>query len=861
MSIHTGYADIVIITALRVEFNALLNILESPVELPGENVQYRGTIKVSPTESITVIICNTLRTGMTDTAITATKLISKWKPEIVAMAGIAAGVDRKTQNCGDIIVVTEAFDYGAGKWTYSGFSTDYRFLSLDSLLETHVLRTRDSDLLDIYNKCSELNKPSGSSLQLHIGPMGSGAAVIARKSIIKDARQNNRKLKGVDMEAYAVFKAVHGASEPRPKAFVVKSISDFGDSSKSDEYHNYAAKTSAEYLVLIMQRYFDKPRVRRTPTGLLDHYFRSDMSGNHPPLSSARNTICLIGGSLRKYGLEIREIARADLMIKVVLPDPQNELLINEWMRVIPESPDQYCNDVVYTLQNLKAVDNKNQLRTSLTSRLHITTACILDDEMVIVEVNSFKCPGQERLLLEIEKSSKLGETVKSSFDSLFLQGRRLQSDEDYDTAIEDWNNLPAVVMSRDLKTLEAKKIDNNQFASRKKQPPSNQIWNWLEGGEPTPISLELDITLSCNDHCPNCTCGFAHKQKSLTFSQIDNILKEASEIGIQGITLTGGGDPLQHNDIIPVLRTIKQYGFIAGLFTNGGMINNEEIAHELLDSLEWIRISLDSASEAHFRRMHGHGGYDERIEQIGQLKRIRKESRQCELGVSFLTCSETADDIFSAAQTTRALGFDYIQFKPMIDWRGKDYHSSSIFGQSGVFSEIRKALELQNSCFRVLVSFEKYRPEILNKERVYSAFHNAWFVVTVGPNLSGPEVKPTLYLDCSSKYIDKWTIGEFGSLSEALKLPKRRVLIESTSSDVYCVPSEKHAVYNHLLEALLRKHYRDPFKFSEINSHGENSLFLNGVLRGNALKSSIFFKEVPMPPELIRGRKGKLLK
>ena len=37
MSIHTGYADIVIITALRVEFNALLNILESPVELPGEN--------------------------------------------------------------------------------------------------------------------------------------------------------------------------------------------------------------------------------------------------------------------------------------------------------------------------------------------------------------------------------------------------------------------------------------------------------------------------------------------------------------------------------------------------------------------------------------------------------------------------------------------------------------------------------------------------------------------------------------------------------------------------------------------------------------------------------------------------------
>ncbi|UKJ05811.1 hypothetical protein [Solitalea lacus] len=50
------------------------------------------------------------------------------------------------------------------------------------------------------------------------------------------------------METYAVFYAACNCSKPQPLAFSTKSLSDFANEEKNDDYQMYAAYTSASYL-------------------------------------------------------------------------------------------------------------------------------------------------------------------------------------------------------------------------------------------------------------------------------------------------------------------------------------------------------------------------------------------------------------------------------------------------------------------------------------------------------------------------------------------------------------------------------------------------------------------------------------
>ena len=65
---------------------------------------------------------------------------------------------------------------------------------------------------------------------------------------IDEIKKHSRKLIGLDMETYAVFFAGENCSKPRPSVFAVKSVSDFADKRKSDDFQEYAAFTSAQYI-------------------------------------------------------------------------------------------------------------------------------------------------------------------------------------------------------------------------------------------------------------------------------------------------------------------------------------------------------------------------------------------------------------------------------------------------------------------------------------------------------------------------------------------------------------------------------------------------------------------------------------
>jgi nucleoside phosphorylase len=100
------------------------------------------------------------------------------------------------------------------------------------------------------------NKWKGStppkSNHLHVGPLGAADQVIDDATRITEIQKNWRKLIGVEMETYGVYRAVHEAPEPKPRVVSFKSVCDFA-AEKTDSWQEYAAFTAAEFALQFLK--------------------------------------------------------------------------------------------------------------------------------------------------------------------------------------------------------------------------------------------------------------------------------------------------------------------------------------------------------------------------------------------------------------------------------------------------------------------------------------------------------------------------------------------------------------------------------------------------------------------------------
>lgn len=187
--------------------------------------------------------------GMPASAVLATKMILRFRPKLVAMVGIAAGAKSDKQGYGDILAPNQTFDYGAGKYILTDgkikFEPGYEPIRISEALRDRLSHwsSRRTHLDDISNHWPIASQQT--RLAIHVGPLGSGAAVIDVKQPVQDILEHWRKLIGIEMEAYAVHLACENAARPKPEFLCMKSICDFA-TDKIDLWRDYAAYTSAE---------------------------------------------------------------------------------------------------------------------------------------------------------------------------------------------------------------------------------------------------------------------------------------------------------------------------------------------------------------------------------------------------------------------------------------------------------------------------------------------------------------------------------------------------------------------------------------------------------------------------------------
>lgn len=269
--------DIIIVTAIYSEYEQVIKLIQNgsipQYKDPSRTTYFQGELQITEVKKLKVLVACANQMGMTSAASLASKLISRFTPRLVAMVGIAAGISGEI---GDILIPDILWDYGSGKSTLEtkikfGFYksdeekfTPYRFpITIKQDLIAQLIRiTRETDIIyrvfELGNELTFEGKPR--NLKAHIGPFVSGSAVIANDKILAQIKNQDGKLVGFDMEAFAIAYACNVSDiTPQPIALILKSISDYGNKKKShpdkEKHQEYAAFTSANLLILLIIRH------------------------------------------------------------------------------------------------------------------------------------------------------------------------------------------------------------------------------------------------------------------------------------------------------------------------------------------------------------------------------------------------------------------------------------------------------------------------------------------------------------------------------------------------------------------------------------------------------------------------------
>lgn len=251
--------DVAIICALRSELESnLQNGWSWKIKTVDhdDTIYHEAVVDVLNGKQIKIIAACAIRMGMPATGALTMKIITTFRPKFIVMTGIMAGVTGRVA-LGDLVIIDPSWDWGSGKWisddegeqekAKSLFLVDPYQFTLDTLIKKEIsLLASDEGYLFALRKSYGMSAPN-TDLVVHIGAVASGASVLSDKETFNKIKDQHRKLLGVEMEAYALFTAAECASRPKPIAFCVKSVVDFGDSDKTDDYQGYGAFISSRF--------------------------------------------------------------------------------------------------------------------------------------------------------------------------------------------------------------------------------------------------------------------------------------------------------------------------------------------------------------------------------------------------------------------------------------------------------------------------------------------------------------------------------------------------------------------------------------------------------------------------------------
>lgn len=222
-----------------------------------------------------------------------------------------------------------------------------------------------------------------------------------------------------------------------------------------------------------------------------------------------------------------------------------------------------------------------------------------------------------------------------------------------------------------------------------------------------TPITADFFLTNFCNNKCKYCTYKRWEKAKesprSISFEDFSRYTQILLKLGVQGIILTGGGEPTLCLDFDRICAWLEENKIPYGINTNFNIL--KYIAPR------YLKVSLDGYDRESYYQIRGVDKYDEVVQNIKKYASWKRQNAvQTSLGVQCVATDPVFVRMFYEA--VKGLDVNYIAIRPVESTCGEFYRD--IRNERNRLACIEELEKLNSFDKRVIINYKWHEPETL---------------------------------------------------------------------------------------------------------------------------------------------------
>lgn len=345
----------------------------------------------------------------------------------------------------------------------------------------------------------------------------------------------------------------------------------------------------------------------------------------------------------------------------------------------------------------------------------------------------------------------------------------------------------------------------------------ADRLAEWQAGRLPYPVTVEVDLTNSCNHHCGGCSFSYIVniKKDSIPFDLAQRIIAELGSLGVKALTFSGGGEPLVYGPerVLTLMEQAVSLGMDVGLITNGSQLRSTRF----LGLCKWVRVSLDGYDADTFARYHGRN--DKEFAKVcDNFRALCLAAGKCKaaglpcatVGAGYLSDRQSVErrDFWNMAEFCQQFdGLDYLQFRPLVinmvddpTLTGGGWDSFTEEDLAATFAAYEEAKHTwATPTYRVLISDGKYRAlSQLGFGKTYNRCLAHFLEAVVAADCR-------IYICCHGQGTDAFCLGDLrkNTFAEIWHSERAREVYESINPIKHCGPACRLHLQNSMLQDL----------------------------------------------------------
>lgn len=161
------------------------------------------------------------------------------------------------------------------------------------------------------------------------------------------------------------------------------------------------------------------------------------------------------------------------------------------------------------------------------------------------------------------------------------------------------------------------------------------------------PRYIEVEVSTLCNLRCKMCEHTYwKEKDQMMSFDQLKNIVDQFPKL--KWIGLTGIGESFLNPDFSKMVDYVKKKNLYLELYDSFSLIN-EKFAKGLIEAgVDRMIVSIDAAAPETYEKIRAGAKFDQVIENIKRLKRLKKKMKAYypEITFHYIVSKDNIDEI-----------------------------------------------------------------------------------------------------------------------------------------------------------------------------------------------------------------------